>query len=568
MCKLKLKEIIWLFFLSSLVFLIIYQPEIARLSDEIHLVESTTQSVFQSNTVRRIHSGAYTEHPRIEIDDESDFITLGIVGDGSVTTPYLIEDLNITQSDGANCLSIRHIHAYVTIQNNFFDGTTNSQIAVYLENVTNVKILNNQVIDGIKGIYFIESQDCEILTNSIEGFTDGGIIIENCTSCDIEGNLVENSEGGAIKVLNSPNHNNIVENMVIGDDYEEYNGPGIYASVSNVTIKENSVLYHQNGIYLPSCNGSSIELNFINNSDWGIRVTGNENSIQNNLIERFFTGLEIVGNNNEIESNRFLYGQNGIDHRGNSSSYTYNVIYNCTTLGVQIRHPSQNNLLKWNDFVWNGLMIDSQAYIQEGSKSNTFNMNYWEDFTYPDVDDDGTVDKPYLIPVGLPFMGETSPENVTDNSPLTNAYNSPTDDLHYFNRPRIISLSTSPLETDQIDLTKTITLKWAPITYSTSEHSITYSAYYSSSVEGLDIWVPIAENTSENSINWNTRELASSGGMCCFSLKVVGTCSQGLSIEYVTASLYGVTNTPASWDLSIFLLTLGALALFIRRKKR
>jgi parallel beta-helix repeat protein len=78
---------------------------------------------------------------------------------------------------------------------------------------------------------------------------------------------------------------------------------------------------------------------------------------------------------------------------------------------------SSTNIIRFNDFIANNYGENSQA-CDYGSE-NTFISNYWYEWTNPDSDDDGIVDKPYSI------AGEAG---TTDNSPRTTPNpGSPTD---------------------------------------------------------------------------------------------------------------------------------------------
>ncbi|MFX0181579.1 MAG: NosD domain-containing protein, partial [Candidatus Hodarchaeota archaeon] len=80
------------------------------------------------------------------------------------------------------------------------------------------------------------------------------------------------------------------------------------------------------------------------------------------------------------------------------SSYnnvTNNNIQNNRWYGVVITAGSNMNLIKCNNFIANNPEGTSQAY--DDGLNNIFSINYWSEWTSPDRDENGIVDKPYVI---------------------------------------------------------------------------------------------------------------------------------------------------------------------------
>lgn len=458
------KTYFFLFFLFF-IFILTSKAGYAFDPDESFLSKATIELTNQKSSTNRITTVTYTDHSRIVILNETAFQTYGFLGDGSATDPYTIEGLNITETSEFNCITIRDIHANVTIQDNYLDGGSNSECCIKLENVSNVKITQNQILNAQTGIS----------------------------------------------------------------------------------------LYLWNGL---KNNKSLIQTNTIN-------LLGYMNA-QGEFAST--TGIRVYGDDNIIEGNQIYHASTGIYSEGNRNSFSNNLIFNCTSLGIRLpggggdydrANPSTNNSIKWNDFVWNGDTAAGQAYADEECVSTNFAGNYWDDLTYPDADTDGIVDNPYVIPHGI------DGENFTDDSPRTTPNNLVTSSLHYFNRPRIISLPTCSLFVDESTLSKVVTIEWSPVTDSKG-HDIKYSVFY-----GEDDWVAIAENITENKCDWDTRDLQSSGRMCCTALKVVAICSDGLTAKFQTDGIYAVENEPEMirWELPIFCVTLCALAVITRKKR-
>ncbi|MHA2253994.1 MAG: NosD domain-containing protein, partial [Candidatus Kariarchaeaceae archaeon] len=92
-----------------------------------------------------------------------------------------------------------------------------------------------------------------------------------------------------------------------------------------------------------------------------------------------------------------------------------NTIYTNDLFGILISSSSKNNLIEANDFVANNLGSYSQAH--DNGSMNNFSYNYWYEWTSPDKNDDGIVDKPYSIAGGIENE-DTSPR-ASFNNPNT-----------------------------------------------------------------------------------------------------------------------------------------------------
>ena len=72
-----------------------------------------------------------------------------------------------------------------------------------------------------------------------------------------------------------------------------------------------------------------------------------------------------------------------------------NTVYSNSLYGLKINSSSQDNLVKWNDFIDNNPEATCQAF--DDGTENTFTANYWFEWTTPDSDSDGIVDEPYIV---------------------------------------------------------------------------------------------------------------------------------------------------------------------------
>lgn len=172
-----------------------------------------------------------------------------------------------------------------------------------------------------------------------------------------------------------------------------------YVNITDFTITNGTV-----GIYQESANWSSISNNdIILNSWYGIAFnSSHENTIMDNYLDlNTWIGIRLwVSNGNTLTNNIATNNDYGIylsfadDNNISNNIMDQNILYGIYLL--------QSN----NNFIWNNNLIENavQAY-DDGS--NTWNLpaldggNFWSDWYMPDVDCDGFVDDPYVIPGGL-----------------------------------------------------------------------------------------------------------------------------------------------------------------------
>jgi len=203
-------------------------------------------------------------------------------------------------------------------------------------------------------------------------------------------------------------------------------------TISNLTIRNDGI----DGIYISACNNISLINNniyseyhegvYIINSS-GINLV--DNNVQSNGTSGFANGVwiggssyqsgfNLAGNNihnsrigmniacllnstisNNTISNNTLHGISLSLSNGNT--ITGNTISNNSRAGIFIVSSSNNKVYN-NNFINN---LTWQAYMS-GGQNNVFNLakpiggNYWSNWTTPDSDGDGFVDKPYVFAGG------------------------------------------------------------------------------------------------------------------------------------------------------------------------
>ena len=314
-------------------------------------------------------------HDPILIGCDSDFITKAAeeswTGNGSVSSPFIIEGFDI-DLDGAsgNCITIENTTLHFIVRDCYLEGATQPNYAgIHLWNVTNGNILDNRCFNTSHGIYGSATYSA-VSNNVINVSSAEGISMTQTHHTQISGNELIGTNGGLR--LSSGSYNEIRGNIV-----EVQAAYAIRISTTgNSTISENQ------------CSGGTIAGMLLLASD--------NNTLEENDIHGNFRGLVVESSDlNGIISSTLRANYDGL--------YIYdsyaNLVHGCnisdnTHSGVVETMASAANLIFWNEFVNNtGHILD------ESSGTSHYEYNYYDDCEGADLDANGYIDMPYVIPL-------------------------------------------------------------------------------------------------------------------------------------------------------------------------
>ncbi len=135
----------------------------------------------------------YVVHESITIASDSDFISQGWPGNGSISNPYLIEGLAIMSDD--DCVKISNTSSYFVIRNCSFSWLlTHHGTGVYLRNVTHGTIELSTMSGLGSGIVDLQSTENVFRNNTIED-TWHEIVIDSCNNNVVSNNTVTGNRG-------------------------------------------------------------------------------------------------------------------------------------------------------------------------------------------------------------------------------------------------------------------------------------------------------------------------------------------------------------------------------------
>lgn len=351
-------------------------------------------------------SSQYETHAPISIENNTDFGVQaqneGWDGDGSQSNPYVIELYKITATTtGGALVEIKNTDVYFELSNNLFDGNSQEIYGIKLNKVKNGTILYNVVQNcKLAGIKLLRSENNEICGNSISnngiykeislvpswvlyGWGDlYGIYLELSHANLITNNTVEENMGGVM--LSDSTHNFVSKNTVSNHLY----GIGFINAAHFNVISENTINSNTHaGIcsYFDRAHHNLVTKNLFYGNKYAVGLRGRNNTVSDNVFHdnsfaiSFGSGVdhepwyapEGTITNNIIYNN----SQSILLEYASETNVMNNSIFTNQNFGLEIFSTSNDNIIKWNDFIKNNPGGESQA-IDDGT-NNEFTSNYW-----------------------------------------------------------------------------------------------------------------------------------------------------------------------------------------------
>lgn len=347
-----------------------------------------------------VHSSQLSE--KIHIDGNTgwfDFRNAGnCTGLGTYSNPYVIKDLIIDGGDSGSCILIENSNVYFTIQNCtvFNSGHSGSRDSgIYLKNVSNGKILNNNCFFNKNGIYTYFSKNNTITANIAKNNTYHGIcvaarsnetILDGNTACfnsligiHIDGGYTYHNSYNNLIINNNASYNaaegirvtftndtKIMNNTAINNGYDSWVGNALNIQLcQNITISKNNLQGGGEAIYAYWLNS----INFYNNTISSSKGSGlfieysKDVNIVNNIFEDNSDGISLHG--------YYYYDEfQGIEN----CIISENTFIDCTQGGIQIGDIF-NLTINNNEFINCGILITGSASLYHAT-SHTILENY------------------------------------------------------------------------------------------------------------------------------------------------------------------------------------------------
>lgn len=475
----------------------------------------------------------YQTHDPIRIMGNNDFsnqaASEGWNGTGTITDPYIISGLNIT-NPSTTLIYISFTDVHFRISNCFLMGNASNPISYYgisCQYVKNGQIINNTIcFTSGDGILSFSSSYNYITKNRIHHTGGTGIHIDSSNHCQIFNNEIcdvydESLSQGISVTLNSAN-NTIYRNTLYNND----RGISIIRAPFNKIFCNIVFNNTKQGIYLLYSSYGLIHNNFVfSNGDNGIElynssfnIVGSNVASFNGVEGEYIAGIDVFydSNNNTITSNQVFnnrwYGVT-ISH-SNNNTIIYNKIHDHPNFGIDINNNAVYNVIRWNDLYRNFYPDLFLLQASDLGANTTYEYNHWDSWTNPDVDLDGIVDIPYNIT-----------QDGTTIDPLPSAIPN-----HPY--PHVLT-NSEIIATSKMNMSEEITIEWSPSSDSWG-HSVVYDLYYSP--DNGTSWFILGYDISTTSYTWNCSSE--------YYLFVVNSrCSEGLILD-----MFDIDQTEKSID--------------------
>ncbi len=391
---------------------------------------------------------AYTPHDPIHINGNAEFLAQDTVedwpGDGSPESPIIISGYSFAAAE--HMLRVNNSDLHFRFENNQLDGLAQVWCGIAIVDSANGVIRNNFVRRAAAGIHVVTAENMTIQGNDVKESGFGGIVVEDSSvNVTVIGNTVYENEDCGIFVGN-PYGSETSSDVRVLDNIVHSNSPsGIALVEADDCLVENNTLYGNSvdGISVES--GSNwVRNNTISDCVRGVMLRGGNSTVTGNDITDAEFGIYVGSENNIISYNyvanngktgiRFYY-QTSAGLGGSNNIISENTIANNSRWGLEFLVDTENNLVQGNDFLMN---VYSHQACDDGA-SNTFDGNFWDDWTSPDEDIDGYVDSPYTIN-GTADNSDTNPLAEHYN-PLPGWYTTP---------PETTPTGTTPVEIDPL----------------------------------------------------------------------------------------------------------------------
>ena len=337
-------------------------------------------------------------HAPISIDGNKALATFikdeGLSGDGTLTSPYIIENFVINAST-RHGISIHSTNAYLIIKNCTIESCfcCCDYNGINIDNASNIHISNNLLSNTQNGIRLFNSSNNNALS----------------------GNTANNNYKG-ISLSHSSNFNTLSGNTANNNSW----GIELFSSINN-TLSRNTAKNNNYGIDVNHwSNNNTLSRNSANSNSVGISLThSHTNTISGNIVNNNIIGIDLYfSSNNALFGNTAKNNEYGIDmsHWSNNNTLSGNTVNN-NYRGISLGHSADYNTIHFNNIYGN---TNAQA-IEEGDTienqwDNGSSGNYWGDDyinNYPSTTNDGRIwNTPYEI---------NGTGNGLDHFPLVNA---------------------------------------------------------------------------------------------------------------------------------------------------
>jgi len=300
-------------------------------------------------------------------------------GSGTYTHPYIIKDLVIDGGDSGTCILIENSDVYFKIENcTLFNSDASG---LYLKNVSNGKMLNNNCSFNKYGIYTHYSKNNTILGNIANNNSFYGICLKSqCNDTKVVGNRAcFNSEKGILISGGYYIYHHSYNNLIINNNVSYNSGEGMRVVFTNDSkiINNTAINNYNEALNIQLCQNITISMNRLEGKADGIWACNLKliNIFNNIISSNRYTGLDIENanyvniTNNYISENNVgiaLSGYYGDPQRAENCIISENFISDCSQAGIWIGDIF-NLTITGNEMQNCGIMIRGNSPVYHSS---------------------------------------------------------------------------------------------------------------------------------------------------------------------------------------------------------
>jgi len=327
---------------------------------------------------------------KIHIDGNSGWTAFkaagNCTGNGTISEPYVIEDLEIDGEGSGPCIFIENSDAYFRIENcTLYNAgvrvppNPDDRAGIRLLNVDNSQLINNNCSSNPIGILLESSDNNTISENIVNDNSWIGIRLGESDNNIISGNTVNNNTGFGLLSYSS-----------------------LLNNISTNVFKNNNII----GIYTNTCENTTISGNTVINSSHGMFIAADsyDNILGNDLHNNSENGLFIRAVNCIISGNNASYnGVNGIFLEGwwtwvsGANNTILGNIANYNQVGIRLE-GTDNNIVSGNTLIGNDKCI-----VEIDCRGNEFKDN--EGCIYPKITEPPLEYLPSILIISITIVG-------------------------------------------------------------------------------------------------------------------------------------------------------------------
>ncbi|MFW9808092.1 MAG: nitrous oxide reductase family maturation protein NosD [Candidatus Thorarchaeota archaeon] len=325
-----------------------------------------------------------TPHSQITISGNSDFVSQGWPGNGTESSPFIIENLSIFANQ--TCINITDTDAFFIVKDCVLDADVYEmmprQFCVYFRNVTNGKIVDSMLSSRADAIFIDDSDFCQVDRCDITAQWNG-LHTTNCTFFILSNSRVSSLHTWELYTEDT-DQLVVLSNEMIGG-YNAHGGLLVSGSIG-FEIRNNTIQNHE---------------------DEGLTIGSSFNGlIVNNSISENYFGMELWSAENTIVTNNSVYdnylGFNLWSDEKNCTLETNSIHHNEYGLWI----AGDNNRISRNSFLANEF-----EHANDAGQGNIWIGNWWDDYIgygwYPIAGVAGSYDSD-PEPKNMPLLVATS----------------------------------------------------------------------------------------------------------------------------------------------------------------